>query len=72
MSELARVPEVLETPDPSSETVGELQVISSPEIPNPAARWWRIADCGVLAAWVAVVGFTLRYHEKWADERRPG
>ena len=68
MSELARVPEVLETPDPSGETVGELLVISSPEIPNPAARWWRIADCGVLAAWVAVVGFTLRYHEKWADE----
>jgi hypothetical protein len=32
------------------------------------ARWWRIADFGALGAWIAVVAFTLRYHEKWADE----
>lgn len=33
-----------------------------------AAAWWRIADFGVLGLWVMVVAFTLRYHEKWADE----
>ena len=30
--------------------------------------WWRIADFGVLGLWMAVVGFILPYHEKWADE----
>ena len=35
---------------------------------NSALSWWRIADASVLAAWMGVVGFTLRYHEKWADE----
>ncbi len=34
-------------------------------VPSP---WWRVADCAVLAAWIAVTVFTLRYHEKWADE----
>jgi len=69
MSEPAGVREILETAtDRSSETLGKLSVISSPETPNPAARWWRLADCGVLGAWIAVVAFTLRYHEKWADE----
>ena len=32
------------------------------------APWWRIADFGVLAVWIVIVSFTLRYHEKWADE----
>ena len=32
------------------------------------SKWWRIADLGVLGMWIAVVGFTLQYHEKWADE----
>jgi hypothetical protein len=32
------------------------------------SKWWRVADLGVLGAWIAVVGFTLQYHEKWADE----
>ena len=32
------------------------------------ARWWRIADFGVLGLWLAVAGYTLPYHEKWADE----
>src|SRR5579862_3599461 len=69
MSEPAGVREILETAtDRSSETLGKLSVISSPETPNPAARWWRLADCGVLGAWMAVVAFTLQYHEKWADE----
>ena len=30
--------------------------------------WWRIADFGVLGFWIAIVGFILPYHEKWADE----
>ena len=43
-------------------------IVPSPEAPTTAARWWRIADFGVLGAWMAVVAFTLQYHEKWADE----
>jgi hypothetical protein len=36
---------------------------------EPAAtNWWRIADFGVLGLWLAITGFTLSYHEKWADE----
>ena len=31
-------------------------------------NWWRIADFGILGLWLAVTGFTLSYHEKWADE----
>ena len=30
--------------------------------------WWRIGDFGVLGLWIAVVSFTIQYHEKWADE----
>src|ERR1022692_3328423 len=30
--------------------------------------WWRIADFGVLGLWMAIVIFTIQYHEKWADE----
>ena len=30
--------------------------------------WWRFGDGGVLAAYSAVVLWTLQYHEKWADE----
>lgn len=30
--------------------------------------WWRIADFSVFGLWVAIVGFILPYHEKWADE----
>jgi len=30
--------------------------------------WWRIGDFGVLGLWIVVVGFTINYHEKWADE----
>ena len=37
---------------------------ASPSSPN----WWRIADFGVLGLWIAITGFTLTYHEKWADE----
>jgi len=41
---------------PSSSAVSSL---------NP---WWRIGDFGVLGLWVVAVSFTIRYHEKWADE----
>jgi len=30
--------------------------------------WWRIGDGAVLLAYVCVVAWTIRYHEKWADE----
>ena len=30
--------------------------------------WWRVGDSVVLLAYAAVVLWTLRYHEKWADE----
>jgi hypothetical protein len=65
MSEPARVP-LLETPD-AIKVAPKLRVVPSSEAPA-AARWWRIADFGVFAAWIGVVAFTLRYHEKWADE----
>ncbi len=41
-------------------------------VENPAVAaqvsWWRIADFGVLGLWIVTVGFTIQYHEKWADE----
>jgi hypothetical protein len=46
----------------------------SDEIPQPAevaqreSSWWRVGDFGVLGLWLAIVGFILPYHEKWADE----
>jgi hypothetical protein len=67
VSDPARVADLLETPD-AIEIAPELHVVPSPETPAAAARWWRIADFGVFAAWIGVVAFTLRYHEKWADE----
>ncbi|MFZ0799874.1 MAG: hypothetical protein WAM98_18975 [Terriglobales bacterium] len=30
--------------------------------------WWGIGDFGVFGLWIAIVGFTLSYHEKWMDE----
>jgi len=30
--------------------------------------WWRFGDGAVLMAYVCVVAWTIRYHEKWADE----
>jgi len=48
----------------SATAVPELTLISSPA-PSP---WWRIADLSVLGVWIAIVGFILPYHEKWADE----
>ena len=37
-------------------------------VPRAPSRWLRIADFGVLGLWISIVGFTLRYHEKWCDE----
>jgi hypothetical protein len=35
---------------------------------NPSHNWWTIADATVLLVWICITNFTLRYHEKWADE----
>jgi hypothetical protein len=35
---------------------------------NPAQNWCRIGDAVVLLIWMCVTNFTIRYHEKWADE----
>ncbi len=47
--------------------------VSSPVSPSSSTAssfnpWWRIGDFGVLGLWIAVVSFTIGYHEKWADE----
>jgi hypothetical protein len=51
----------------------ERSEVTTPEpyVPTSAgsgARWWRVADWGVFAAWLAVVAITIRHHEKWVDE----
>ena len=63
MSDPARVPNLLEIPG-AIEIARELRVVPSPETRVAAARWWRITDFTVLGAWITVVAFTLRYHEK--------
>jgi len=68
MSQPARVPDIAETSVRPAMAVGEIRVLPPSQSSDPAARWWRLADFGVLGAWIAVVTFTLRYHEKWADE----
>ena len=68
MSEPVRVSEIVEPVAHASRAVGEIALVPSAEIAAKTARWWRIADFGVVGAWIAVVAFTLRYHEKWADE----
>jgi len=52
---------------PQPDTTPNLTLVSpqAPPVPSP---WWRVADFGVLATWIAIVGLTLHYHEKWADE----
>src|SRR5258708_35756342 len=69
MSEPLRNPQIVEAlPTDARGAVTEIRIVPFSEKPAAEARWWRIADFGVLGAWIAVVGFTLRYHEKWADE----
>jgi hypothetical protein len=42
---------------------------AEPTAVRPASsRWWRLADLGVFGIWIALVGVTLRHHEKWVDE----
>ncbi len=69
MSEIARIPDLVEDAlgDTSAAAPG-LHVVEASGTPSAAARWWRIADFGVLSVWIAIVAFTLQYHEKWADE----
>ncbi|MGB7848161.1 MAG: hypothetical protein WBL63_21300, partial [Candidatus Acidiferrum sp.] len=31
-------------------------------------NWWRVGDAATWLAYVCVVAWTIRYHEKWADE----
>src|SRR5579863_4002090 len=69
MSELAPIPDLVEdAPGDTRAAAAGLHVVEVSETPSAAARWWRIADFGVLSAWIAIVAFTLQYHEKWADE----
>jgi hypothetical protein len=35
---------------------------------NLAQNWWKIGDATVLLVWICITNFTIRYHEKWADE----
>ncbi len=49
--------------------LGPLDVARSSSTTTPSSkRWWRIGDFGALGLWVAVVAFTISYHEKWVDE----
>ena len=69
MSDPLTIPDLLETPvRNANKSLAGVHIVPSPEAPTTAGRWWRIADFGVLGAWMAVVAFTLQYHEKWADE----
>jgi len=40
----------------------------SAEEGNARRDWWRLGDAGVLLSYTLVVLWTIRYHEKWADE----
>ena len=68
MSEAAKIPDVVDSGLDVPGMPGQIRLIPSSGAPTAAARWWRIADLGVWGVWIAVVSFTLRYHEKWADE----
>jgi len=50
------------------ETVNALPAEQASASKERTRSWWRAADFGILTAWVAIVGFTLQHHEKWADE----
>lgn len=54
--------------DPMNEdNTGISTVVENPAVAAQVS-WWRIADFGVLGLWIVTVGFTIQYHEKWADE----
>jgi hypothetical protein len=42
--------------------------LSMRQMENTTRDWWRIGDGAVLLAYAVVVAWTIRYHEKWADE----
>ena len=49
-------------------TMSEVQSVVEETVAPRGLNWWRIGDGGVLVAYAVVVLWTLRYHEKWADE----
>jgi len=57
-----------EPPAAAADGVTTSAPVSGSHATPASSAWWRIADCGVLGLWIAVVTFTIRYHEKWADE----
>lgn len=69
MSHPLKLPDFVEPESvQTNHATGQIALVSQGKTPAASARWWRIADFGVLGAWIAVVAFTVRYHEKWADE----
>jgi hypothetical protein len=59
------------TPDEQAAVQAARSEATRPGTSVPASWWqsWgKTADFVVLGAWIAVAGFTLHYHEKWADE----
>src|ERR1022692_2853662 len=49
------------TPEPSATNQAAV-------LPGNSTNWWRIGDGIILFTWICITNFTLRYHEKWADE----
>ena len=52
--------------DPPAPVSGARSPSSAPA--SSVNPWWRIGDFGVLGLWITVVGCTIGYHDKWADE----
>ena len=52
--------------DPPAPVSGARSPSSAPA--SSVNPWWRIGDFGVVGLWITVVGCTIGYHEKWADE----
>ena len=65
MNDPALDSQLAEQPDAVSQSTDATSALPAS---TRSANWWRIADFGVIGLWVAVTGFTLNYHEKWADE----
>ncbi len=61
---LPRTPDVASAGEPSAAN----HSASLSAAPHKSGRWWTIADTTVLLLWITITNFTLRYHEKWADE----
>lgn len=51
------------------ESLPVTETIQAQPLPESQRRnWWQVGDAMVLLVYSAVVLFTVRYHEKWADE----